>query len=348
MNENRRPFGTMPGGTPVEELVLRDGDCSCSILTYGGAVRSLAVPGKDGPVDVALGFDTLEDYITQDKYLGALVGRYANRIGGAGFTLEGKEYRLAKNDKAVNHLHGGGVGFDKRVWTVKGQTENTAALTLVSPDGEEGYPGTLSVEVAYTLSHGRLEIAYRAETDQTTLCNLTNHTYFNLSGHGSGPVTDQLIQVLADQYTPTGPGSIPTGELAGVAGTPMDLRESTPIGAHIDEPFEQLQLAGGYDHNWAVNGWDGTLRTIARARSPRTGISMEVETDLPGVQFYAGNYLDGCPKGKGGAPYARRWGFCLETQYFPDSPNHPGFPPCVLRPGEVYRSVTAYRFGRAR
>ena len=343
--ENRRPFGAMPDGTAVEELTLRNGACSCSILTYGGALRSLVVPGKDGPVDVVLGFDTLEDYRTQDKYLGALVGRYANRIGGARFPLEGKEYPLAPNDGGVNHLHGGNVGFDKRVWTVEGQTANAVTLSLTSPDGEEGYPGTLKVSVTYTLKDAALEIAYRAETDKTTICNLTNHAYFNLSGHGSGPVTDQLIQVLADRYTPTVPGSIPTGELAPVGGTPMDLRAFTPIGARIDEPFEQLQLAGGYDHNWAIPGWDGTLRTAARARSPKTGITMEVETDLPGVQFYAGNYLDGCPAGKGGAPYAKRWGFCLETQYFPDSPNHDNFPSCVLRPGEVYRTVTAYRFG---
>lgn len=343
--ENRMPFGTMPDGTAVEELILRDGSCSCSILTYGGAVRSLVVPGKDGPVDVALGFDTLEDYRRQDKYLGALVGRYANRIGGARFTLEGKEYPLAKNDNGANHLHGGTVGFDKKVWTVEAQTENSVTLSLTSPDGEEGYPGTLHVKVTYTLSGGRLELAYEAVTDKTTLCNLTNHTYFNLSGHNSGPVADQVIQVLAERYTPTAAGSIPTGELADVAGTPMDLREPIAIGARIDEPFEQLLLAGGYDHNWAVSGWDGTLRTIARAWSPRTGISLAVETDLPGVQFYAGNYLDGCPAGKGGAAYAKRWGFCLETQYFPDSPNHGNFPSCVLRPGETCRAVTAYCFG---
>lgn len=342
--ENRKPFGVMPDGAPVEELILRDAGFSCAILTYGGAVRALTVPGKDGPVDVALGFDTLEDYRAQDKYLGALVGRYANRIGGAAFTLEGKTCTLAKNDNGVNHLHGGNVGFDKRVWTVEELTENTAALSLLSPDGEEGYPGTLKVKVTYTLAGGRLEIAYRAETDQTTVCNLTNHTYFNLSGHGSGTVAEQLIQVLADRYTPTVPGSIPTGELAPVDGTPMDLRQLTPIGAHIDEPFAQLQLAGGYDHNWAVNGWDGTLRPIARAMSLKTGISMTVESTLPGVQFYAGNYLDGCPAGKGGAAYARRGGFCLETQFFPDSPNHENFPSCVLRPGEEYRAVTVYRF----
>lgn len=343
--ENRKPFGTMPDGTVVEELTLRDADSSCCILTYGGAVRALTVPGQDGPVDVVLGFDSLEGYRQQDKFLGALVGRYANRIGGARFTLEGKDYALAKNDGGVNHLHGGTVGFDKKVWGVEQLTENTVTLSLVSPDGEENYPGTLCVKVTYTLKDAALTIDYRAETDKTTVCNLTNHTYFNLSGHGSGTVLDQLIQVLADRYTPTVPGSIPTGELAPVDGTPMDLRSPVPIGAHIDDSFDQLQMAGGYDHNWVVNGWDGTLQTIARARSPKTGITLEVESTLPGVQFYAGNYLDGCPKGKDGVPYSKRCGFCLETQYFPDSPNHTSFPSCVLRPGETFSAVTVYRFG---
>lgn len=344
--QNRRPFGSMPDGTLVEELTLRDGACACSVLTYGGAVRTLTVPGRNGgQVDVVLGYDTLEDYRKQDKYLGALVGRYANRIGGARFELDGTKYTLAANDNGVNHLHGGLAGFDKKVWTVEQLTENAVSLSLVSPDGEEGYPGTLAVKVVYTLQNGRLEIAYEAVTDKTTVCNLTNHTYFNLSGHDSGPVANQVIQILAERYTPTLPGSIPTGALADVAGTPMDLREFTPIGAHIDEAFEQLQLAGGYDHNWAADGWDGALRTIARAWSPDTGISLAVETTLPGVQFYAGNYLDGRIKGKNGAPNNRRWGFCLETQFFPDSPNHDNFPSCVLRPGQVFRAVTAYRFG---
>ena len=345
MNSNRKSFGTMPDGTTVEDLTLRDGGCTCGLLTYGGAVRTLTVPGRDGPVDVALGFDSLEDYRKQDKFLGALVGRYANRIGGARFTLEGRTYPLAANDNGVNHLHGGLVGFDKKVWAVEALGENTVTLSLTSPDGEEGYPGTLNVKVTYTLKDGALEIAYEAVTDRTTVCNLTNHTYFNLSGHNSGPVTGQLIQICAGRCTPAGPGLIPTGEVAPVDGSPMDLRALTPIGAHIDEPYEQLKLGGGYDHNWAIDGWDGTLRPAARAVSPKTGITMAVETTLPGVQFYAGNFLGGCPAGKGGAAYADRWGFCLETQSFPDTPNHENFPSCVLHPGEVYRALTVYRFG---
>ena len=345
MNEtNRRPFETMPDGTAVEELTLRDGGYSCGVLTYGGAVRALTVPGKNGPVDVVLGLDTLEAYRAQDKYLGALIGRYANRIGGARFALEGREYPLAANDGGVNHLHGGAAGFDKRVWTVEELTENAAVLSLNSPDGEEGYPGELAVKVTYTLADGALSLDYWAKSSKTTLCNLTSHTYFNLSGHGSGPVSGQMIQIFAGRYTPAAPGSIPTGELAPVDGTPMDLRSPQAMGAHIDDPFHQLELAGGYDHNWVIDGWDGTLRPAARAWSPETGVSVEVWTTLPGVQFYAGNYLDGCPAGKGGAPYARRWGFCLETQYFPDSPHHPAFPSAVLAAGEEYRSTTQYRF----
>ncbi len=349
MEQNRTAFGRMPGGTPVELLTLRDGALSCGIITYGGAVRSLTVPDRDGnPVDVALGFDTLEDYLAQDKYIGALVGRYANRIGGAKFTLGGVEYRLAAND-GENSLHGGAVGFDKQVWAVGALAGNSVTLSLTSPDGQEGYPGTMEVRVTYTLAGGALSIDYRARSDRDTVCNLTNHCYFNLSGHDSGSVESQDIRLYASRYTPTAPGSIPTGEVAPVDGTFMDLRHTQPIGACIDEDFGQLTMAGGWDHNWAIDGWDGTgrqdaLRPAAWAWSPDTCIVMEVFTTLPGVQFYAGNYLDGCPAGKGGTPYGKRCGFCLETQFFPDSPNRPQFPSCVLRAGEEYRSRTVYRF----
>ena len=348
MEQNRTAFGHMPDGTRVDKLTLRDGALSCEVITYGGAVRSLLVPDRAGNlVDVALGFDTLDDYRAQDKYIGALVGRYANRIGGAKFTLDGVEYKLAAND-GENSLHGGDVGFDKQVWTVEGLTDNSATLSLVSPDMQEGYPGTLEVQVTYTLAGGALQIDYRAKSGKDTVCNLTNHCYFNLSGHDSGSVESQDIRLNASRYTPTVPGSIPTGEVAPVDGTVMDLRHVQPIGARIDEPFEQLAMAGGYDHNWAIDGWDGTLRPAAWAWSPDTCIVMETLTTLPGIQFYAGNYLDGCPAGKGGAPYAKRWGFCLETQFFPDTPNQPGFPSCILRAGEEYRSTTVYRFSAPR
>lgn len=339
----------MPGGTAVEELTLRDlgpesNKYVCKILTYGGAVRSLVVPDRNGnPVDVALGFDTLEDYRAQDKYIGALVGRYANRIGRARFSLNGVEYKLAAND-GENSLHGGSVGFDKQVWTVEKFDGSVVTLSLVSPGGQEGYPGTLTVRVTYTLSNGGLAINYRARCDRDTVCNLSNHSYFNLSGHGSGSVEGQYIRLNASQYTPTVPGSIPTGEVAPVDGTPMDLRRARRIGEHINDPFDQLTMAGGYDHNWVIDRWDGQLRCAAKAWSPHTGIAMDVSTTLPGVQFYAGNFLSGCPAGKGGAVYGDRHGFCLETQFFPDSPNRPGFPSCVLRAGEEYRSTTTYGF----
>ena len=330
--ENRTLFGHMPDGTAVGEIVLTDGALSCGVITYGGALRFLTVPGQTGgPVDVVLGFDTLEDYIRQDKYMGALVGRYGNRIGGSRFALEGQEYPLRAND-GPNHLHGGPEGFDKKVWQVRAQTRSSVSLSLFSPDGEEGYPGNLEVTVTYTLRGQGLEIAYRARSSRTTLCNLTNHAYFNLSGHGSGSIEGQHIQLPASRYTPVGEGLIPTGAVDLVEGTPMDLRELQPIGRRE------------YDNNWAIDGWDGTLRLAARAWSPDTGVRMEVLTTMPGIQFYTGNFLDGCPRGKGGAPYGKGGAFCLETQYFPDSPNHPDFPSAVLAAGEVLESKTVYRF----
>lgn len=339
------PFGVMPDGTAVELYALTAGALSCNVITFGGSLQSLRVPDRTGrPVDVLLGFDALEPYRTHGKSLGALVGRYANRIGGARFTLDGQTCQLAANNNGVNHLHGGLVGFNQRVWTVEEAAEDRLTLSLFSPDGEEGYPGDLTVRVTYALTEEGLTIRYRAECGRSTVCNLTNHAYFNLSGHDSGPVLDQVIQLLADFYTPTDPLSIPTGEIAPVEGTPMDLRTPAPIGARIGEDFPQLLQAGGYDHNWIPNGRPGTLRPIARAFSETTGISMEVLSTLPGVQFYTGNYLDGCPAGKGGAPYANRWGFCLETQFYPDSPNHENFPSCVLRPGEVFDHTAAFRF----
>lgn len=339
-----RPFGAMPDGTPVEEVVLQRGGKSCSVITYGGALRALAVPDREGmPVDVVLGFDHLEDYRRQDKYLGALVGRYANRIGNSRFTLKGVNYPLAANN-GKNHLHGGLVGFDKQVWKIADCSRHELTLSLFSPDGQEGYPGNLRVQVTYTLTEDALTLDYQAVCDQDTPCNLTNHAYFNLNGHQSGPVGEQYIQILADAYTPADAGSIPTGEIAPVEGTPMDLRQSQKIGAHIDDDFPQLKMAGGYDHNWVLAHRPGELALAARAWSEETGITLEALTTMPGVQFYAGNYLDGCPAGKGGAPYDKRWGFCLETQFFPDSPNKPNFPSALLKAGETYRQQTVYRF----
>ena len=332
MGRKNRIFGHMPDGTAVEEVALSGGGLSCGVITYGGALRTLTVPDRAGrPVDVVLGLDTLEDYRAQDKFLGALVGRYANRIGGSRFTLEGRTYPLPANDGA-NHLHGGPEGFDKKVWTIRGQTDSSVTLSLLSPDGEAGYPGELTVTAVYALRDGALEISYRAEATETTLCNLTNHAYFNLSGHDSGPVDGHSVQVLADRYTPVGAGLIPTGAVETVEGTPMDLRTLQPLGERE------------FDHNWAVSGWDGALRPAARAWSPDTGIAMETLTTLPGIQFYTGNFLDGCPAGKGGASYVKHGAFCLETQFFPDSPNQPSFPSAVLAKGQTYVSKTVYRF----
>lgn len=345
MEEQRKMFGTMPDGQKVEAITLSSGPCTCTIITYGGAVQSLVVPDREGkPVDIVLGMDTVEDYIRQDKYLGALIGRCGNRTAGASFTLNGKEYPLPAND-GPNHLHGGGAGFDKRLWTVEELTVNTLKLSLVSPDGEEGYPGTLTVEVIYRLSGGCLEIDYLARSDADTVCNLTNHTYFNLSGHGAGSVENHLLQLNASRYTPIGQGLIPTGELAGVEGTPMDLRTPRRLGVGWAQPSEQLELAGGYDHNWVIDGEPGTMRPFAKAYAPDTGITLELEATLPGLQFYAGNFLAGCPAGKGGAHYDYRTGFCLETQFYPDSIHHEEFPSPILRAGETWRHTARFRFG---
>lgn len=338
------PFGVTSSGKPVDQYTLQSGRLSCDILTYGGALRSFRAPDRDGKiVDVLLGYDNMAAYEAQDKFMGALIGRFANRIGGAAFQLDGKMYQLAKND-GPNHLHGGPCGFDKQVWTVEDASADSLTLSLVSPDGQENYPGTLTVRVVYTLSETGLSIDYQARSDKDTLCNLTNHAYFNLSGHDSGPVLDQTIQIFAGAYTPTDSGSIPTGELAPVDGTPMDLRQPKAIGADIDAPFDQLTMAGGYDHNWVLTGADGSLRTAAKAYSPESGIELEVLTTLPAVQFYAGNYLPGSPAGKNGAPYDKRWGFCLESQIFPDAPHHDRFPSAVLRAGDTYHHCTVFRF----
>ena len=327
-------FGHTRRGTPVTAYQMRTSSGACAvILDYGATIQSLCVPDRDGnPVDVVLGYDTLEEYEANDGYLGATIGRFANRIAGGTFFLNGQEYRLAKNDGA-NHLHGGVCGFDKQLWQIKSLTDSSLCLTLTSPDGQEGYPGELTAEVTYTLQDRSLELRYTASSTRTTLCNLTNHAYFNLSGHRSGPISGQHFQLLASRYTPVDSSLIPTGALAPVEGTGMDLRALQPLGERT------------YDHNWAVSDWDGSLRPAARAWSPDTGISLEVLTTLPGVQFYTGNFLDGCPRGKEGAPYAKGWAFCLETQYFPDSPNHPAFPSAALAPGAVYESRTVYRFG---
>ena len=339
-----RPFGHTPGGEPVELIELQNGVLSCQIITFGAALRTLSVPKRDGtPVDVVLGYDRAEDYAQQDGYLGAVVGRYANRIAEGRFSLGGEIFTLATNDGA-NHLHGGNVGFSHRVWQVAALGENFVTLTLESEDGEEGYPGTLSVRVTYHLDGHSLSIRYEAVTDGDTVCNLTNHSYFNLSGHNSGSVLEQEMTLFAPGYTPTDEGSIPYGHIAPVEGTPMDLRTPTPIGRHIEEDFLQLTQALGYDHNFVLEREGAGLSPAARAHSPRTGITMEVRTTLPGIQFYTGNYLNEGRPGKDGCTYGHRGGFCLETQFFPNSPNCSAFRSPVLRPGEVFDHETVFSF----
>lgn len=341
---NIHPFGITPNGEEVNLIQLKSSRLSCEILTLGATLRSLYIPDQRGdPVDVVLGYDTMEEYLSHDGYLGATVGRYANRIALGKFQLNGKEYSLACNN-GNNHLHGGLQGFSHRVWEIGEHSKSSVTLTLFSPDGEEGYPGNLHCSVQFALTEDSLILTYHATTDKETPCNLTNHSYFNLSGHDSGAVYDQQMQIFAEGYTPTNAESIPLGTIAPVVNTPMDFTAPTPIGAHIQEDFQQLKDARGYDHNYVIAPSAGELRPVAKAFSPDTGITMEVQSTLPGVQFYTANYLPKGRIGKGGCTYAPRHGFCLETQFFPNTPNQPNFPSATLKPNQPYHHQTTFRF----
>ncbi|MGA3222214.1 MAG: aldose epimerase family protein [Acidobacteriaceae bacterium] len=340
-------FGSMPDGTKVEIFTLEEGSLKARVMTYGARLVSLEVPDRSGKIsDIVLGYESLDGYTADPKsYFGSIVGRYGNRIAHATFTLDGKRYDLPAND-GVNTLHGGIKGFDKLVW--KGQEiPHGVELTLVSKDGDQGFPGTLTARVRYTLEAHALKIEYFATTDKDTVLNLTNHSYFNLAGEGQGDILNHLVIIPADRYTPVDSGLIPTGELAPVAGTPLDFHKATAIGARIDDPNEQMRLGGGYDHNFVLNGKMGVLQEAARVVEPTSGRVLTVETTQPGVQFYSGNFLDGTLHGKHGHVYAKHTGFCLETQHFPDSPNHPKFPTSELKPGETYHSVTFFKFSTA-
>lgn len=338
------PFGTSPEGKPVSLITLSNGILSCQVITYGAAIRSLFVPDRNGaPVDVVLGYDTLEEYTRRDGYLGATIGRFANRIAKGRFSLNGQEYALACND-GNNHLHGGKIGFSHRVWTIAQLQADSVVLSLTSADGEEGYPGNLSARVTYALLGSALFLRYQAVSDADTPCSFTNHSYFNLAGHDSGSILNQEIAVFADCYTPSNAESIPLGTVEPVEGTPMDLRTPVRIGAHINEAFAQLEQARGYDHNYAVNGVPGTLRSAAQASCAETGISMKVSTTLPGLQFYTANFIEEGRTGKGGCSYGPRHAFCLETQHFPDAPNQPAFPSAILKKGAEFDHVTAFSF----
>jgi aldose 1-epimerase len=344
-----QPFGTMPDGTAIDLYTLTNtSGMQAAIVTYGGAVRSLTVPDKSGTfADVVLGMDTLDGYRQEPNYFGALIGRYGNRIGHATFKLEGKTYTLPKNDHD-NTLHGGTRGFDKRVW--KAREMGTAfgpavELTYVSKDGEEGFPGTLTAKVVYTLTDANeLKIEYSATTDKPTVVNLTNHSYFNLAGAGVGNNLEHRVTILADHFTPVDEGLIPTGEIKPVKGTPFDFTRATAIGARINQDDPQLKFGKGYDHNWVLNKRNGVMGKAAEVYEPTSGRVMEVLTTEPGLQFYTGNVLDGSVKGKGGVAYPFRAAFCMETQHYPDSPNQPKFPSTELKPGQAYHTTTVYKF----
>jgi len=349
MNVEKKPFGQLADGTPVDLYVLtNENEMQVSITNYGGIITSMIAPDKDGNMgEVNLGFDDVSGYLKATTYFGALIGRYGNRIANGQFKLDGETYTLAKNN-GPNHLHGGVVGFDKVLWNAKSFQNTTGVgleLTYLSKDGEEGYPGNLNVKVTYTLlaNENSLEISYEATTDKATHCNLTNHAYFNLKDGGASPILDHILQINADQYTPVDRGLIPTGELASVEGTPFDFRQPTAIGARIDADDEQIKRGPGYDHNFVLNGEPGTMRLAATVDEPTTGRILEVWTEEPGLQFYSGNFLDGTLTGHNGTVYQRRTGFCLESQHYPDTPNQKNFPTTQLNPGEVYQTKTIYK-----
>jgi aldose 1-epimerase len=348
----RSTFGRMPDGKSVELYTLtnRQG-MQVMITNYGGRVVKLIIPDRQGNMaDVVLGFDDLQGYLGNNPFFGALVGRYANRIGNARFKLDEVEYKLEAND-GKNSLHGGSQGFDKKVWKAKEMAGGGPALelTYLSKDGEEGYPGNFTATVVYTLTNNNeLKIDYKAVTDKDTVVNLTNHSYFNLAGQGNGDILKTELTIDADRFTPVDATLIPTGELRKVEGTPLDFRKPTAIGARINADDEQMRFGKGYDHDFVLNRKGPGLVLAARAVDPDSGRELEVYTTQPGVQFYTGNFLDGSVKGKGGVAYPKRSGFCLETQHFPDSPNKPNFPSTELKPGHTYHEVTVFKFSVAK
>jgi len=343
-------YGKAKTGGSVDLYTLKNtSGVEVNIITYGARIQAIRCPDAHGKVaDISLGFDNLQGYEGDNPYFGAIVGRYGNRIAKGTFELDGKTWHLPIND-GPNSLHGGTRGFDKRVWTAKevGDSGGPAVeLTYVSKDGEEGYPGTMTTVVRYTLTaNNELRLDYTLSTDKDTVANVTNHNYFNLSGEGSGDILKHQIQINADRFTPVDATLIPTGELRPVQGTPFDFRQPHAIGERIGSSDEQIKRGKGYDHNFVLNGQMGTLRQVVHVVDPASGRTLDVSTTEPGVQFYTGNFLDGKVKGKGGKPYNFRGAFCLETQHFPDSPNHPSFPTTKLTIGSPRKSTTVFRFG---
>ena len=352
LSVSRAPFGTLPDGRAVELFTLTNAHgVEIRAMTYGAIITAIYTPDRNGRRDdIVLGFDSVAGYLSGSPYFGAVVGRYANRIAGGHFTLDGVTYTLARNN-GPNSLHGGLRGFDKVLWSAEPVRSDSAVgvrLRYTSPDGEEGYPGTLQVQVTYTLTaHDELIVDYDATTDKATPLNLSQHTYWNLHGHGQGDILDHVLSLDASRYTPVDSTLIPTGEIAPVAGTPFDFRTPAAVGARIDAANEQLGFGHGYDHNWVLDQpRPGILSHAARLVDPVSGRAIDVSTTEPGIQFYAGNFLDGTIKGKGGQVNGHRGALCLETQHFPDSPNHPNFPSTILRPGQRYQSRTIVTFSR--
>ena len=338
-------FGHLADGSAVESYILKSPDVKVQIISYGARVVSLLTPDRDGAVaDITLGYATLEPYLKNtNAYFGVIAGRFANRIADGRFTLDGATVQTTLND-GKNMLHGGVEGFDARNWTSQ-VVPDGVEFELVSPDGDQGFPGALTVQVRYTLKGATLRIDYTATTDKATVVNLTNHAYFNLSGEASGTILSEELTLASDAFVPIADAAaIPTGEIRPVAGTPFDFTEPTVVGSRIGADDDQLVFGRGYDHNWVVRGEPGTLRPAATMHDPKSGRILTVETTEPGIQFYSGNFLDGFLVGKSGVAYVQRSGFCLETQAFPDAPNQPSFPNSVLQPHETYRSTTTWTF----
>jgi aldose 1-epimerase len=339
-------FGKLPDGRAIDVYTLKDADLEVGVCTYGARIVSLETKDRDGKLaDVVLGYPSVAGYVaegTTKTYFGSIVGRYGNRIRAGKFSIDGHQYQIPPNNNG-NALHGGPHGFDEQVWTGK-EIPDGVEFTLVSPDGAMGFPGKLTVHVRYTLSGSALHINYSASSDKPTVTNITNHTYFNLSGEGSGTILGEVLEINADGYTPVDAGLIPVGGVKPVAGTPFDFRKPTEIGARINEPNEQLKIAGGYDHNWVLRGKNGEMKLAARLYDPKSGRVLTVSTTQPGVQFYSGNFLDGSFKDAAGVPFTKNSGLCLETQHYPDSPNQPEFPSTLLKPGETMHSETIFAF----
>lgn len=337
-------FGTTPDGKAVDIYTLKSDLVEARIMTYGARIVSIKTADRTGKTaDVVLGYSALDGYLDdKTSYFGAIVGRYGNRIANGSFKIDGHEYHVPINNNGQS-LHGGMVGFDKLVWQAH-EVAGGVEMTLVSKDGDQGYPGTLTAHVRYSLLHGALRIDYSVTTDKDTVVNLTNHSYFNLAGDGAGTILGEELTLPSDHYTPVTSVLIPTGELPSVEGTPFDFRKATVIGARIHDSNEQLKIAGGYDHNWVLRGKNGEMKTAARVYDPQSGRVLTVTTTEPGVQFYSGNFLDGTKFGKAGEGHVKNSALCLETQHFPDSPNHPSFPTTLLKPGETRHSTTTFTF----